>query len=730
VSTVPGLNIPRWKAGRVKTPTLIQMEAVECGAACLGIVLGYFGRFEPLDVLRDACGVSRDGSKASNMLKAARGFGLDAKGFRLEPLELQDLPLPVIIFWNFNHFLVLEGTRGDRFFLNDPAKGPRTVGHGEFDDSFTGIALQFQKGPDFKPGGRKPSIWPFLKQRMAPCRTALVFTMLCSLLMVIPGLVIPTFSQIFIDHVVGDGLSGWFKPILVAMVAAAVIQAALYYVQKLYLLRMETKLAIEGTSVFIRRILRLPVSFFFQRQAGDLTSRSGLGDKAAKVLAGEVAPNLMNLVMLVFYLAVMIRYDWILSGVAVGMAGLNMLALRLVSRRRKDLSQKMLHERNKLIGQSMIGLQLIETLKASGGESDFFARWAGYQAKNINASQEFSRTNQILSAIPPLLAAVNSACILGIGGFRIVEGDLTVGQLVAFQFLVGMFTMPVMRLVNMGSLLQNLTADIHQIDDVMRYHPDGMASDPARLEEVPEDKPLKLAGRFSMKGVAFGYSSLEPPLITDFDLDLAPGARVALVGSSGSGKSTIAKVAGGLYPPWEGSVFLDGIPMGQLHRDTFTRSVATVDQEVFLFDGTVRENLTMWDDTIPEADILRAARDARIHDDIMRRPGGLDGRVEEGGRNFSGGQCQRLEIARALVRKPSILILDEATSALDPQTEKAVDKAIRRRGCTCIMIAHRLSTIRDADEIIVLKNGQVVQRGTHEELKGTGGPYADLINAQ
>lgn len=730
MNTAAPRPLSRWRHARVKTPTLLQMEAVECGAACLGIVLGHFGRFEPLGVLREACGVSRDGSKASHVLKAARRFGLEAKGFRLEVGDLADMPLPLILFWNFNHFVVLEGAAGNRVYLNDPAKGRRTVSFEEFDEAFTGIALQMQKAPAFTPGGRPPSIWPALWERLAACRPALAFTMLCALFMVIPGLVIPAFSQIFIDHVVMDGLDGWFKPILIAMLTAAALQAVLAFLQKHYLLRMETKLALEGSTRFVRRILRLPVAFFFQRQAGELINRGGLSDKVAKFLAGEVAPNLMNLLMLLFYFAVMLQYDPLLSGLAAAMAVLNLVALRLVARRRKDLSQQMLHHRNKLMGQAMTGLQLIETLKASGAESDFFARWAGYQAKSINAGQEFSRTNQYLNALPPLLAAVTNAAILGVGGLRIVAGDLTLGQLVAFQFLVGVFTAPVMRLVNTGSQLQGLSSGIEQLDDVLRYAPDAMAADPARLEAVPEETPLKLTGRFAMRGVSFGYSPLEPALIRDFHLDLAPGARVALVGASGSGKSTIAKVAGGIYPVWEGDILLDGIPIGQWHRDTFIRSVAAVDQEIFLFEGTVRENLSMWDASVPEADIIRAACDAQIYDEIMRRPGGLDGPVEEGGRNFSGGQCQRLEIARALVRNPSLLILDEATSALDPQTEKAVDEAVRRRGSTCIIIAHRLSTIRDADEIIVLQQGGVVQRGSHDELKGVPGVYADLIAAQ
>ncbi len=726
----PDIQIPRWKVKQVKTPTLLQMEATECGSASLGIILGYFGRFETLEYLRHECGVSRDGSNAGNILKAAKRFGLEAKGFSVELNGLKNLSLPIILFWKFNHFLVLEGTRGNKFFLNDPAQGHRTVSIEKFDESFTGIALEFSKSAAFKPGGREPSIWPSLKRRMATVKKALVFTMLCALFLVVPNLIIPSFTQIFIDNVIVRGMDNWIKPILIAMAMAVVFIAVLTFSQQYYLVRMETKLALKGTLRFIRRLLFLPVSFFSQRQPGDLANRTTLSDTVSNVLAIQLAPNLMNLIMLVFYMVVMLMYDWLLACVAVVMVLLNMLALGMVSKKKKDLSQRVLNEQNQLMGVAMGGIQLIETIKASGSETTFFARWAGYQAKNFNAGQEFARTNQYLLAVPPLLSALNSICILGIGGFRIMSGDLTMGQLVAFQFLTGIFATPVIQMVNTGSELQNTTAKINQLDDVLHSRPDFLVSDPHQSGKVPDDHPLKLVGGFSMHNVTFGYSRLASPLIENFNLNLSPGARVALVGVSGSGKTTIAKVASGLYQAWSGEVCLDGVPVNQVHRHIFTRSVSTVDQDLFLFDGTIRENLSMWDDTIPEADIIQAARDAQIYDDIMCMSDGLDSRVAERGKNFSGGQCQRLEIARALVKHPTLLILDEATSALDTQTEKAVDEGIRRRGCTCMIIAHRLSTIRDADEIIVLSNGKITQRGIHDELKKVSGVYADLLTTQ
>ncbi len=723
-------TIPRWKKGRVKTPTLLQMEAVECGAASLGIILSHFGHFEPLETLREKCGVSRDGSKANNILKAARQYGMEAKGFRYDIKDLEKLTLPLIVFWNFNHFLVLEGSSRGQMLLNDPAKGPRKVSLEKFDQSYTGVVLQLEPGETFKKGGRRPSVLRALKGRMKGAKNALIFILICSLFMVLPGILIPSFTRIFIDTVLVEAMGGWLRPLLVAMGITALVQAGLTLIQKQVLLRMETKIAITQATGFLQSILKLPVSFFFQRFAGDLAGRVRANDTVASVLANQVAPNLINLFMIAFYLAVMIQYDWVLSLISIAMALINLTALKLISRKKTDLNSRLKNEKNKLIGHAMTGLQLIETLKATGSESDFFARWAGIQAKTINSQQQFSTTTQILSAFPPLLTAVNQACILGIGGYRIVAGDLTIGGLVAFQFLMMVFLKPVNQLVNLGSSLQNTWGDIVQLDDVLRHNPSPLLGDPDRMAQVPDKTPLKLKGHIEVKGLVFGYSSLEPPLIEGFDLRLNPGRRTALVGLSGSGKSTIAKVLSGLYPSWEGEILFDELSLDEMFRDTFTRSVGMVDQDVFLFQGTVWDNLTMWDATCPEKDVVNALKDAQIYDAVMERPGGIRSQVEEAGANFSGGQRQRLEIARALVNNPSVLIMDEATSALDPQTEKQVDEAIRRRGCTCIIIAHRLSTIRDADEIIVLQNGKIAQRGTHTQLKEKTGHYAELISAQ
>ncbi|MCK5539289.1 MAG: NHLP family bacteriocin export ABC transporter peptidase/permease/ATPase subunit [Deltaproteobacteria bacterium] len=722
---------PRWSSVRKKTPTVLQMEAVECGAASLAMILAYYGRIVPIEELRVECGVSRDGSKASNVLRAARKYGLEARGFRQEPDELRDLPLPMILFWNFNHFVVLEGIKGGKAFINDPASGPKVFPLDEFDQSFTGVALTFEKTKDFIKKGKKPSVLSSLGKRLEGCSAAVIFTVLAGLFLVIPGLVIPTFSQIFVDNILVAKMSGWIQPLILAMVLTALLQGFLTWIQQYYLARFETRIAITQASAFFRHVFRLPVEFFSQRYAGEIGSRVQLNDKVAQLLSGQLATNLINLLLVFFYVILMLQYDIVLTLIGVSIALLNILVLKYVSGKRTILAQRLRQEQGKLMGVAMSGLQMIETLKSTGSESDFYAQWSGYQAKTINVQQQLAVPNQILSVMPITLLTINNLAILSIGAVRVMDGFLTMGMLVAFQSLMVGFINPFNQMVNLGGVLQQTQADMARLDDVYNYQQDDRF---LRESEIEADSPAadidqtKLSGRVELGGISFGYNRLEPPLIENFSLDLKPGDRVALVGGSGSGKSTIAKVMSGLYGAWQGEVLFDGQKIGGIPQYLLSNSLSMVDQEIFMFAGPVRDNIAMWDKTIAESEIVRAAKDAAIHDDIAARSGGYLSYCEEGGSNFSGGQRQRIEIARALVTNPSIMILDEATSALDPHTEKIINDNLRRRGCTCIIVAHRLSTIRDCDEIIVLKRGKVVERGNHEELMKLDRAYAELIN--
>ncbi len=717
----------RRRGRRARVPTVLQMEAVECGAAALAMVLAYFGRFVPLEELRVACGVSRDGSKASNLLKGARSHGLVARGYRREPSGLTDLPLPMVVHWNFNHFVVLEGFGAERVFLNDPAAGPRIVSSREFDEAFTGVVLTFEPSRDFERAGGRRRLLTALRPRLAGSYAALAYVVGAGLLLVVPGLVVPTFARVFVDDVLVRRASDLVKPLFLAMGLAITVLGALTWLQHRYLLRLETRFAVTTSSRFLWHVLHLPMRFFTQRFAGDIGSRVAINDRIAHLLSGELAASFIGACLAVFYAAFMWQYDRVLSTVAVSTAVLNVIALKYFSAQREHLNQRLLHDQGRMLGTAMAGLQGVETLKAMGAESDFFARWSGYQAKAVGTEQRLKVQTEMLAAVPRFLMPVSTALILGIGGLRVMEGAVSMGMLVAFQALMLGFITPVNRLVDLGSTLQEAAGDIARLDDVLSAPADTAPAHAAEDDTAPSR--TRLSGYLELRDVTFGYSPLDPPLIENFALSLRPGSRVALVGGSGCGKTTIARLVCGLYEPWSGKVLFDGRPRRDWPRRLLTASFSVVDQEVFLFEGSVCDNLTLWDATIDEADMVRAATDACMHDEISVRPGHYHSMVEEGGRNFSGGQRQRLEIARALVTNPVLLVLDEATSALDPTTEAQIDDNLRRRGCTCLIVAHRLSTIRDCDEIIVLERGRVVQRGKHDEMKAVPGPYRRLIAA-
>ncbi|KUO73812.1 MAG: NHLP family bacteriocin export ABC transporter peptidase/permease/ATPase subunit [Clostridia bacterium BRH_c25] len=709
---------------RAKTPTVLQMEAVECGAASLAMILGYYDKFIPLEELRTACGVSRDGSKASNIIKAAIAYGLAAKGFRKEPEELKEMQGPMIVHWNFNHFLVVEGFKKDRVYLNDPASGLRTVSYEEFDQSFTGVVLTFEKGESFEKSGGKPNIFTGLKKRLKGSEVAVAFIMLLGVAMVIPGLVIPVFTKIYIDDILLANRDNWLGPLLLGMGITALLRGVITWLQQYYLLKLDTKVRISTSSQFLWHILRLPAEFFSQRQSGDICSRLQSNDRVATLLSGQLATTAIDILLIVFYFALMTHYNMTLALVGVAAAAINVIYLKYAAVKRVDQNRKLLQDRGKLQGNAMSGLLVIETLKATGSEGDFFAKWSGSQTKVLNTEQKMGVSTQILSAIPVFLTDLTNAVVLVLGGFYILNGQLTIGMLVAFQSLMSSFMTPVNNLVSLGTQLQELEGDMNRLDDVFKYQIDDEHNNSA--DDGFEEK---LSGNVEIKNLSFGYSKLEPALIEDFSLTLKPGSRVALIGGSGSGKSTIAKLISGINKPWSGKILFDGVEKDKLSKRVIVNSLSVVDQDICMFSGTIRDNLTLWDDCISDLEVVRAAKDACIHDDITARSGGYEHKLDEGGSNFSGGQRQRLEIARALVTNPTIMILDEATSALDPLTEKNVDESIRRRGCTCIIVAHRLSTIRDCDEIIVLDKGKIIQRGTHDELISVEGHYSNLINA-
>lgn len=716
--------------GVAKVPVVLQLEALECGAASLAMILAYYEKWIPLEQVRADCGVSRDGSNAKNVLIAARSYGLTAKGYRYEPEALRkEGKFPCIIHWNFNHFVVLDGFKGNKAFLNDPAKGTYSVSMETFDESFTGICLMFEPSESFVPSGKPKSMLEFAKSRMVGTGAAVAFVVLTGIISSLMGVISPGFSRIFLDRLLTGTNSEWFMPFIICLAGFNIIQLIVAWISAVYNLRINGKMDAVGTTSFMWKVLRLPMEFFSQRMAGDIQQRQASNAQIASNLVNTFAPLALQSVMMVFYLVVMIRYSWILTIIGVLSIAVNMVLSRIISKKRINISRVQMRDAGKLAGATVAGIEMIETIKASGAENGFFEKWAGYQA-SVNTQQvKFEKLNQYLGMLPSLVSSLTNTVVLVLGVFLVIQGEFTVGMIMAFQGFLTAFTAPATMFINAGQTLQELRTTMERVEDVMKYPTD--VNYGSESFSVDEDKNYdKLSGNIEIKNITFGYARLGEPLITDFSMSIKTGQRVAFVGASGCGKSTLAKLISGLYKPWSGEILFDGKPMWEIDREVFTGSLAVVDQEIILFEDTIANNIKMWDTSIEDFEMIMAARDAQLHNDIMQREGGYQYKITEGGKDFSGGQRQRIEIARVLAQDPTIIILDEATSALDAKTEYDVVKSIKDRGITCIVIAHRLSTIRDCDEIVVLDYGKVIERGTHEELMALGGKYTELIASE
>ena len=711
--------------GRAHVPVIMQMEALECGAASLAMVMAYYGKWVPLEQVRLDCGVSRDGSNARNMLVAARSYGFEAQGFRCETAALRDgIELPCIIHWNFNHFVVLDGFRGNYAWINDPARGEVKVPLEEFDRAFTGVCLQIVPGEDFEPSGKRKSTLAFARSRLKGAGAAVAFVLLSTVIGYLFGIINPAFSRFFMDRLLTGENRELLYPFLLLMIAMGLAQVIVSWVQAVYSLKINGKMAIVGSSEFMWKVLRMPTEFFSQRLAGDILQRQGTNASIASTLVNTLTPLLLNTLMMIVYLVVMLRCSVLLTVVGLVTIVLNLLVSQLISAKRVNITRVQLRDAGKLSAATVSGIQMVETIKSSGAENGYFQKWAGYQASVNAQSVRFARLNQILGMIPSALSAIADALVLILGVLLAMQGKFTLGMIMLFQGFLNSFMSPAMMIISAGQSLQEMRTDMERVEDVMQYPTDPHFSD-APLSE--DEDYSKLSGEVEIKDISFGYSRLGQPLIRDFSMHIRPGSRVAFVGPSGCGKSTLSKLISGLYQPWSGEILFDGKPIESIDRSVFTGSVAVVDQDIVLFEDTIAGNIKMWDESIEDFEMILAARDAQIYDDIMARDGGFYGTLTEGGKDLSGGQRQRLEIARVLAQDPSIIIMDEATSALDAKTEFELVKAVKDRGITCIVIAHRLSTIRDCDEIIVLDHGEVVERGTHEELMARGGAYTELI---
>ncbi|MBR5406809.1 MAG: NHLP family bacteriocin export ABC transporter peptidase/permease/ATPase subunit [Lachnospiraceae bacterium] len=714
--------------GVARVPFIMQMEALECGAASLAMVLAYFNKWIPLEQVRRDCGVSRDGSNAKNILMAARNYGLTAQGYRLEPEDLKNEgSFPCIVHWEFNHFVVVCGFKKDKVYINDPARGTVTVPLAEFDEKFTGICIMLSPTEDFVPSGKPRSTIDFAKSRLIGCAAAVTFVILTDIISSLIGIIDPVFSRIFMDRLLTGRDLSWHIPFIIVMSVFGFIQIILQLITAVYSRKIEGRMAVYGTTSYMWKVLNLPMEFYSQRYAGDIISRREGNAQISNSLINTFAPLALQSFMMVFYLVIMLKNSVILTLVGVSSIVINMFVSRLISAKRVNISRIQMRDEGKLASMTTSGIEMIETIKSSGAEEGFFKKWAGYQARVNTQKVKFAKLNQYLGSLPLIVSEATNILVLMLGVYLTIRGKFTVGMIMAFQGFLTQFTAPATGFISAGQTLQELRTSMERIEDVMNYPSDDNGADSVKEES---DDYGKLSGRLELKDVTFGYSRLADPLITGFNLTLEPGSRVAFVGESGCGKSTLSKLISGLYQPWSGEILFDGKPVRDIDRNVFKGSLAVVDQDITMFEDTIAENIRMWDKTIEDFEVIMAARDAQIHNDIIQRENGYDHKMIEGGNDFSGGQRQRMEIARVLAQDPTIVILDEATSALDAKTEYDVVKAIKDRGITCIVIAHRLSTIRDCDEIIVLDHGKVIERGKHDELYAGGGKYTELVASE
>ncbi len=707
-----------------KVPVILQLEALECGAASLDMILAYYGKRVPLEQVRLDCGVSRDGSNAKNILVAARNYGLNAKGYRYEPLTLkQNGTFPCIIHWNFNHFVVLDGFKKDKAIINDPEKGKVEISMEEFDNSFTGICLQFSPSDNFIQDGEKKSMLSFVHERLKGERGTIIFVTLVSMISSILGVINPFFSKIFVDQLLPGLNPTWVTPFFMFLITFATIEIILSGINAIYSLKLSGKLAIKANAKFMWHVLRMPVEFFSQRMAGDITMRKGTNETITATLINTLAPLFFNILMMLIYLFVMLRYSVVLA--LIGLSGIiiNLAVNRYSAKKLANISRVQARDEANLYSSTMAGIEMIETIKASGAENGFFQKWAGYQASVNSLDVKSQYIVQYLGLIPEFVSSFVDIAILALGLYMIIKGNFTIGMLYAFQGVLSSLQSPIESLSLASQDLLQMENDMERVEDVLKYPVDSNLN--SRSGDV--ESYNKLSGKLELKNVTFGYSRLAPPLIENFNMVVEPGQKVAFVGGSGCGKSTLSKLISGLYKPWSGEILFDGKPIEEIDRNIFTGSLAVVDQDITLFEDSIAENIKMWDSSIEDYEMILAARDASLHEDIMQRDGGYQYRMLEGGKDFSGGQRQRMEIARVLAQDPTIIIMDEATSALDAKTEYEVVNAIKDRGITSIVIAHRLSTIRDCDEIVVMDHGKIVERGKHNELMALHGKYEELI---
>ncbi|MEB3234475.1 MAG: ATP-binding cassette domain-containing protein [Cyanobacteriota bacterium] len=723
---------------RVTTATVLQYEAVECGAASLKIVMGYLGKVLPLAELRERCGISRDGVTAVQLKYAAIKLGLEVKAFRCSAQHLLEKGrFPCILFWNFNHFLVLEGFERGKAFLSDPASGRRSVEWDEFETSFTGVVLELRPGAEFVAGGKDPSLYRWVPSLVAPYRSLLPWLVLVSVAGALPELFIAGSTSQFIDGFLQDGRENIAIPVIWITAIAVVVLIALVNLQKLLLRVLGNLLLKRISSLLYVSLFSLPYRYFVQRMRGEVASRLILPFSLVQLGVTGIVDFLLSLGSGLLALIVGLLISPWLSLLTLGIAGGNSALTLWIREQRKGDNYKLAMVQGKASGIGVYVIQCIESIKASGLENESFMQWSSAFNDGLAELQKQSLATALVGLIGTTSGFLLRCSVIMVGGLLIILGQISLGELMAFQFLMGMIQAPLAQLNLLSSQLQQLDGQVGRTNDVIDSDVDPLVRSfqfgASQLSESSEDglrrSERQLPGGLELHNLGFQFSSTTPMLFGGLTLKLKPGEHLAIVGGSGSGKSTLLRMVAGLYQPSQGQILYDGRPWLGWDDPTLRASIALVSQDVFLFPATLEQNLTLWDPRFNSSNALVALDDAGLLDDLGGA-GALGLHLGEGGGNLSGGQRQRVEIARALLRQPSLLLMDEATSALDDRRERQVLEAVKRTPRTLITVAHRLHAAEISDWVLVLDQGQLVEQGHPRELAKSGGYYSQLLEAE
>ncbi|KTD10662.1 hypothetical protein Lgra_1628 [Legionella gratiana] len=715
------MNPRKMSQRRAKTPVILQMEATECGSTALAIIMAYYGKFVTSEEIRSVCSVSRDGTTAINIVRAARHYGMNAHGYNLDIDELNQVEVPFIVFWEFNHFLIVEGYNQQKVYLNDPAKGSRIVDWDEFEEGYTGVVLEIEPGETFiRSGQPEPGTFHLLWQRVGHNQIALLFISLITLFLILPKAAIPLFTKIFIDELLTNHQTSLILPIFLGIGTATLIEILLIWLQRQSLIRLKIKLEMINTMSFLWHLLHIPMRYFQQRSTGDIIDRQQVNEHVSATLAEDVPDALVHCIEILAYSTIILILSWPIGIIVILLIVANIIILINTKRYLINLSRRFAQEQGKLYGIEMNGLQIIETIRVGALEDHFFNRWLGHYTGLLQSEQRITWCKMLINLFPQSIGFCITLIILCLGAYLTMIGQITVGTIIALQALAGLTLGPLNQLIGFINTINEIRGDLVRLNDVM----DTKIDSHFEVEDTFKSDFLQKKSDtiLQIQTLSYSYSPLDPPIINELSLSVFAGQRVALVGASGSGKSTLAQLICGLFHANTGQILINNYPLAHLSRQALSQFIAYVDQNAFFFQGSLRDNLTFWNPHIPDQEIYPLLRLVNLEEEIRSR-GGLEMSITEGGSNLSGGQCQRLEIVRALLRKPQLLILDEATAALDLHTESIIYQNFIALNCTLFIIAHRLHAIRNCDQILVLHNGCIAEQGTHTELMELKGIY-------